>query len=126
MLFQILRKLRNQWITKGRAEVLARYKKRYPDAAARGTLTLEPLDLGGPEACDPRRVEAREGRTIAAAPGQDGRPAEPRLRALEDEEFEEPPIGAHGHAPLAVMIGNVGPAPGPVTASALARHRHST
>jgi uncharacterized protein (TIGR02246 family) len=30
-------------LTKGRAEVLARYKARYPDAAARGTLSFEVL-----------------------------------------------------------------------------------
>ena len=39
-------------LTKGRAEVLARYKARYPDAAARGTLSFEVLsvDVAGPEA----------------------------------------------------------------------------
>lgn len=46
-------------VTKGREEVLARYRSRYPDAAARGTLSFEVLavDLlapgsarGGPEA----------------------------------------------------------------------------
>ena len=31
-------------LTRGRAEVAARYKKRYPDKAAMGTLDLEPLD----------------------------------------------------------------------------------
>ena len=31
--------------TKGRAEVLARYKARYPDAAARGTLSFEVLSV---------------------------------------------------------------------------------
>ena len=31
-------------VTKGRAEVLARYRKKYPDAAARGTLSLEPFE----------------------------------------------------------------------------------
>jgi uncharacterized protein (TIGR02246 family) len=38
-------------VTKGRAEVLARYKARYPDAAARGTLSFEVLavDVLGPE-----------------------------------------------------------------------------
>jgi uncharacterized protein (TIGR02246 family) len=30
-------------LTKGRAEVLARYRSRYPDAAARGTLSFEVL-----------------------------------------------------------------------------------
>ena len=39
-------------VTKGRAEVLARYKARYPDAAARGTLSFEVLtvDVLAPEA----------------------------------------------------------------------------
>jgi uncharacterized protein (TIGR02246 family) len=40
-------------LTKGRAEVLARYRKRYPDAKAMGTLSLEvievrPVPVGGP------------------------------------------------------------------------------
>ncbi len=39
-------------LTKGRAEVLARYQARYPDAAARGTLSFEVLsvDVLAPEA----------------------------------------------------------------------------
>ena len=32
-------------VTRGRAEVLARYKKKYPTAAAMGKLTLSPLDV---------------------------------------------------------------------------------
>lgn len=32
-------------VTKGRAEVLARYKKKYPTAAAMGKLTLTPIDV---------------------------------------------------------------------------------
>lgn len=32
-------------LTKGRAEVLERYRKRYPDAAARGTLSFEVLSV---------------------------------------------------------------------------------
>jgi uncharacterized protein (TIGR02246 family) len=32
-------------VTKGRAEVLARYKKRYPDKKAMGTLSFEYVDL---------------------------------------------------------------------------------
>ena len=32
-------------LTKGRAEVLARYRSRYPDAAARGTLSFEVLSV---------------------------------------------------------------------------------
>lgn len=32
-------------LTKGRSEVLARYKARYPDAAARGTLSFEVLSV---------------------------------------------------------------------------------
>lgn len=32
-------------VTKGRAEVLARYKKKYPTPADMGALTLEPLDV---------------------------------------------------------------------------------
>lgn len=32
-------------VTKGRAEVLARYKKKYPTPAAMGKLTLAPIDV---------------------------------------------------------------------------------
>ena len=32
-------------VTKGRAEVLARYKKKYPTPAAMGKLTLSPIDV---------------------------------------------------------------------------------
>ena len=32
-------------LTKGRQAVLDRYRKRYPDAAARGTLSLEPVEV---------------------------------------------------------------------------------
>lgn len=32
-------------VTRGRAEVLARYKKKYPTAAAMGKLTLSPVDV---------------------------------------------------------------------------------
>ena len=32
-------------VTKGKAEVLARYQKKYPTAAAMGKLTLSPLDV---------------------------------------------------------------------------------
>ena len=32
-------------VTKGRAEVLARYKKKYPTPAAMGKLTLSPVDV---------------------------------------------------------------------------------
>lgn len=32
-------------VTRGRAEVLARYKKKYPTAAAMGKLTLAPVDV---------------------------------------------------------------------------------
>ena len=32
-------------VTKGRAEVLARYKKKYPTSAAMGKLTLAPIDV---------------------------------------------------------------------------------
>lgn len=32
-------------VTKGRAEVLARYKKKYPTSAAMGRLTLSPIDV---------------------------------------------------------------------------------
>lgn len=45
-------------LTKGRAEVLARYKARYPDAAARGTLSFDVLavDVLAPSA--PAAIES--------------------------------------------------------------------
>ena len=51
-------------LTKGRAEVLARYKARYPDAVARGTLSFEVLSVdvlapAAPKAADAIAVVAR-------------------------------------------------------------------
>ena len=45
-------------LTKGRAEVLARYRTRYPDAAARGTLSFEVLSVDVLAPAEPRRVDA--------------------------------------------------------------------
>ena len=45
-------------ITKGRAEVLARYKARYPDAAARGTLSFEVLTVDVAAPAPRKAVEA--------------------------------------------------------------------
>lgn len=42
-------------LTKGRAEVLARYKTRYPDAAARGTLSFEVLSVDVLDAAPPKK-----------------------------------------------------------------------
>jgi len=54
------------------------------------------------------------GRTLV----QDRRPRETGLRALEDDALEEPCVGAHRPAPLAVVIGahlrvGLGPGAGP-------------
>src|SRR5437899_1689566 len=61
-----------------------------------------------------RDLEAREGAPVTRAPGQDGRPAEARLGALEHEELEEPAIVVRRHAPFRVVIHDVGLAAGPV------------
>jgi uncharacterized protein (TIGR02246 family) len=58
-------------VTRGRADVLARYRSRYPDAAAMGKLTLTPLDVrhgyGAVGEDGLRRVSAVTVVSIAAA-----------------------------------------------------------
>ncbi len=48
-------------LTKGRAEVLARYKARYPDAAARGTLSFEVLSVDLLDAAPAKKAPAAIG-----------------------------------------------------------------
>ncbi|MGV3623052.1 MAG: YybH family protein [Archangium sp.] len=57
-------------VTKGRAEVLARYKKKYPSAAAMGRLTLSPVDVR--ESADSVSVAARWSLEYADKPGASG------------------------------------------------------
>src|SRR5207247_778778 len=61
-------------------------------------------EAGGAEPGDGPGVEPGEGAAIGLALGEDRRPGESRLRALEHEELEEPAVVVHGDAPLAVVI----------------------
>src|SRR5438876_787090 len=61
-------------------------------------------EAGGAEPRDGPGVEPGEGAAIGLALGEDRRPGESRLRALEHEELEEPAVVVHGDAPLAVVI----------------------
>jgi hypothetical protein len=51
-----------------------------------------------------RGIEVREGAAIVLALLEDGGPGEPRLRALEDQELEEPPLVVERGPPLPVVI----------------------
>ena len=83
----------------------------------------QPPHVGGVEAGDAPGVElgegAPEGRTLA----QDRRPRQPGLGALEQEELEEDPVVAHGHAPLAVVVLDVERLAGPAAAPRRGRAR---
>lgn len=57
-------------VTRGREEVRARYKAKYPDAAAMGKLTLEPIDVR--EAGDAVTVAARWTLTYPDRPAATG------------------------------------------------------
>ena len=59
------------------------------------------------EARDLDRVESREGLAKRLALIEHAFPREPRLKGLEDEQFEELPFVMHRYAPLLVMIGDV-------------------
>src|SRR5438067_472201 len=67
---------------------------------ARNTRSLSRLR----EPRDRARIEAGEGAAVGVALVEDRRPGQPRLRALEHEELEEPTLVVHGHAPLAVVV----------------------
>src|ERR1051325_1968167 len=53
------------------------------------------------------RVEPAEGTPVGVALPEDGDPAQPRLRSLEDEEFEKAPVVVDGNAPFLVVIRDV-------------------
>jgi len=64
-------------ITHGRSEVLARYRKRYPDAKAMGTLTLEVLEVRPVPAEGQTQSASVAARWKLSYPGQpDRKPAE--------------------------------------------------
>ena len=66
-------------VTKGRAEVLARYEARYPDAAARGTLSFEMLSV---DVLAPGAVEEGRARRSPSSPaGRSPTPTSPPPRA---------------------------------------------
>ncbi len=62
-------------ITRGRAEVLARYRGRYPDRAAMGTLTLDVAErrVLARSGADPRTAVAVVARWTLSYPGDPGR-----------------------------------------------------
>ena len=83
-----------------------------PDDARVGE---ERADLGGPVAGHLPGGEAVEGAPVPRALAEDRDPGEARLRALEAQELEEPPVVVERHAPLAVVIRaieRIGRAPG--------------
>jgi hypothetical protein len=88
-------------------------------------LAEKTLDGGGHEPRDPPRIESGEGAAVPAPPPEHRGPTEPRLRPFEDEELEEPPVAVQRDAPLPVMVGDLGLAAGPVTATPLQVQRQS-
>src|SRR5262249_51643101 len=74
----------------------------------------QPRDVARAEAGDALEREVREHLPEPRALPEDGQPREPRLEPLEADLLEEPPVLAHGEAPLAIVVGDVeqvGPAP---------------
>jgi len=80
-------------------------------------IAQDALDRDRREARDPSRIESCERPAVPAPPPEHSGPAEPRLRPFEDEELEQPPVGVERNAPLAVVVGDLGLAAGPVTAA---------
>jgi hypothetical protein len=56
---------------------------------------------------DPGRLEIVKGSPVTLALSQHGDPAQPCLRAFENEKLEQPSIIVERSTPLAVMVGNV-------------------
>ncbi len=52
------------------------------------------------------RVEPFEGRPIAFAPLQNGKPTESGLRTVQNEIFKKPTLAALGHTPFGIVIGD--------------------
>src|SRR2546429_3669799 len=69
-----------------------------------GRVAEEFSDPARAEPGDPRRIEAGESPAIRLALLENRRPAQPRLRGLESEELEEPPVVVDRHTPLFVVI----------------------
>src|SRR2546425_655748 len=73
----------------------------------------EAPDPGVGVADDLARVEAIERRAVRGALSQDRRPAQPRLRPLQNQELEEPSVLVERHAPLSVVIADLERSPSP-------------
>ncbi len=75
------------------------------------------------EARDGVRIEVCERAPVGVALAQDRQPGQPRLRSLEDQHLEQVALVARGHAPLVVVVGDVGGvAETPFTADARVGH----
>src|SRR5918996_3141051 len=94
-----------------------------PAVAHDALVREEPANVPGAEAGDAPGVEARERAPVALALPQDGRPRQPGLGALEEQELEEPPVVAYGHAPLTIVILDVERVARPVAAATRERSR---
>jgi len=64
----------------------------------------QPAHVARTEARHAPRVEARECAPVVRTLAEDRRPRQTRLGPFQHEEFEEPLVVAHRHAPLAVVI----------------------
>ena len=79
----------------------------------------------GVEARHLARVKARERAAVAGALVQDGRPRQPRLRALERQHLEQPPLIVQRAAPFQVVVAHVVRVVGPRPPAAAPYTRHS-
>ena len=93
---------------------------------ARDRIGEKPLHLGRIEFCDLPRVEPGERPAVVLALAQDGEPAQPGLRAFENQKLEQRAVVVHRHAPLLVVIGEVERVVGDPSAAALARAQASS
>jgi len=83
----------------------------------------QPPHVARVEARDLPGIEAGERAPVRRAFFQDRDPRQPRLRAFQQEELEEPAVLTDGDAPLAVVIDDVERIAGPEAAGRLgARH----
>jgi len=70
-----------------------------------------PGRTGWAETGDFSRVEAGKGAPVVFALVEDGGPGEARLRAFQDQEFEQQRVVVHRHAPFFIVVAEVGVAP---------------
>src|SRR5207253_249414 len=69
-----------------------------------GRVREQPIVGGLSKARDRGRVEVSEGLAVGIPFAKDRHPAQPRLRALEDQEFKQQAVVVDGDAPLAVVV----------------------